>query len=169
MVSLTNLLVLLFMTIIGLVFWSKTATEKKRLLHSTAILSGIAILSYYFHSISALAATDSVSPGAIKSFVTPEQQSLEEKLNLTSGDGHYSGIEYRDRTQEEKAARDESIEETIEKYASDNLIVAVTNGSVQFSGRVKDQDVARHIIEQTQAIPGVHEITFDLELDNNAM
>jgi hypothetical protein len=168
MVSLTNLLILLLVIIIGVVFWSKTATKNKRLLHSTAILSGMAIFSY-FNSVSALAETDSVSPGAIKNFVTKEQQSLQKDLNLTPGGDHYSGIEYADRTKElDKAASDESIKETIEEYSSDNLIVGVTNGSVRLSGRVKNQDVARHILEQTKAIPGVHEITFDLGLDNKA-
>jgi hypothetical protein len=167
--SLSNLLVLLLTTVIIVTFWSKTATERKRLLHSTAILSGIAILSY-FYSVAALAETDAVSPGAIENFVTQQQQSLKEDLNLTPGGNHYSGIEYADRTQgSEKAVSDNSIKETIEEYASDNLIVGVTNGSVRLSGRVKDKDVARHIVEQTKNIPGVHEITFDLGLDNNAV
>lgn len=170
MLNSTNLLMLLLVMII-LAFWSKIATKNKGLLHSTAILSEIAIF-IYFNSVSALAATDSVSPGAgaIKNFVTEEQQSFQEDLNLTPDGGHYSGIEYADRTKAaEKPASDESIQATIEEYANSNLIVGVTNGSVRLSGRVKDKDIARHIVEQTKNIPGVHEITFDLGLDKNAL
>jgi hypothetical protein len=101
MLNLTNLLMLLLVIIIGLAFWSKAATKNKRLLHSTAILSGIAIV-IYFNNVSALAGTDSVSPGAgaINSFVTEEQQSFQEDLNLTLDGGHDSGIEYADRIKE---------------------------------------------------------------------
>ena len=163
------MIVLLFLTAVGIMLLSKLATDKKRLFHSIAVLLGIAILSYY-SSVPALAATDSAKSGAIKNFVSEEQQELQENLNLTPDGGHYSGIEYADRTQGvEKAISDESIEQTLEEYSSDNLTVAVANGSVRLSGRVKDKDVARHIIEQTKAIPGVHEITFNLGLENKAL
>ena len=162
-------MVLLCLTAVGIILLSKIATDKKRLFRSTAVLLGIVILSY-FNSIPALAATDSAKPGAIKDFVGEEQQALQENLNITPDGGHYSGIEYADRTQGvEKAISDESIEQTLEEYSSDNLTVAVANGSVRLSGRVKDKDVARHIIEQTKAIPGVHEITFNLGLENKAL
>lgn len=160
------MLILLSLAMAGIILSSKITTEKQSLFHSTAILLGIAILGYST-SFPALAATDAVQPGTIKNFVSEEQQALQEDLNITPDGDHYSGIEYADRTQEvEQAVSDEVIEKTIEKYSSDNLTVAVANGSVRLSGRVKDKDVARHIIEQTKKIPGVHEITFNLGLEN---
>lgn len=163
------MIILLSLAVTGIILASKVATEKKGLFHSTAILLGITILGYST-TFPALASTDSVKPGAIKSFVSEEQQALQEDLNLTPDGGHYSGIEYADRTEGvEQAVSDEVIEKTIEEYSSDNLTVAVANGSVRLSGRVKDKDVARHIIEQTKAIPGVHEITFNLGLNNQVL
>ena len=150
-------------TIIGLF-----VTKKKYLLYSTAILLAVAML-FYSHSYSALAAADAATPGAINRFVSEEQQELEEDLNLTPGGGHYSGIEYAERAKgEAQPVSDEVIQETIEEYRSDNLTIAVANGSVRVSGRVQDKDVARHVIEQIKEIPGVHEITFDLGLENKA-
>ena len=163
------MIILLSLTVAGIILLSKVATEKKRLFHSTAILLGIAILGYS-NTFPALAATDSLRPGAIKNFVSEQQQSLQEELNITPDGGHYSGIEECDLTRGvEQAVSDESIEQTLEQYSSDNLIVAVANGSVRLSGRVKDKDVARHIVEQTKAIPGVYEVTFNLGLENQAL
>ncbi|GAB4537995.1 MAG: hypothetical protein Tsb0014_27270 [Pleurocapsa sp.] len=163
------MIVLLSLTFVGIIFVSKIATEKKSLFYSTAILLGVAIVSYSTN-FPALAATDSVQPGAIKNFVSEEEQTLQENLNLTPNGGHYSGLEYADETQGvEQVFSDESIEQTIEKYSSDNLTVAVANGSVRLSGRVKDKDVARHIIDKTKDIPGVREVTFNLGLDNQAL
>ncbi len=160
------MLILLSLAVAGIILSSKVTTEKKSLFHSTAILLGIAIFSFS-NSFPALAATDAVQPGTIKNFVSEEQQALPEDLNITPDGSHYSGIEYADRTQGvEQAVSDEVIEETIEEYSNDNLTIAVANGSVRLSGRVKDKDVARHIIEQTKEIPGVHEITFNLGLEN---
>ena len=142
--------------------------KKKHLLYSTAVWLAVAML-FYSHSYSALAA-DAATPGAIKRFVSEEQQELEEDLNLTPGGGHYSGIEYAERAKgEAKPVSDEAIEETIKKYKSDNLTIAVANGSVRVSGTVQDRDVARHVIKQIKEIPGVHEITFDLGLENKAI
>ena len=166
--SLTSLLIPLSLTAVGTFCCSAIAIKKKRLFHSTAILLGIAIFSYS-SSVPALAATESANPDSIKSFVSEQQQELEEDLNLTPGGGHYSGIEYAERTTGvEKAISDESIEQTLEEYNNGNLTVAVANGSVRISGRVENKDIARHIIDQTKAIPGVHEVTFDLGLENRA-
>ena len=87
---------------------------------------------------------------------------------MTPGGDYYSGMECADRTRRE-AVRDERIEKTIEKYSSDNMTIAIANGSVKLLGRVKDQDVARHVIKETEEIPGVREVTFNLELNNSAL
>ena len=84
------MIILLSLAVVGIILSSTFAIEKKRLFHSTAVLLSIAILSYS-NNAPALAATDSVTPGAIKRFVSEEQQELEEDLNLTP-DGGFSCI-----------------------------------------------------------------------------
>ena len=107
--SLINLSILLSLAAIGIVGFGKILTEKKRLFYSTVILLVIAIFSYT-NSLSAIAATDLAVLGANKNTQTQEQQ-IEEDLKLTSGGGHYSVIEYSDRTTGvEKAVSDDSID-----------------------------------------------------------
>ena len=164
-----NLIILISLAIVVVILSNTVVAGKKRLFHSTAVLLSIAILSYY-NSLPAMAATESATPGAIKRFVSNEQQELEEDLNLTPGGGHYSGIEHAERTTGvEKAVSDSSIESTIEKYSSDYLTVAVANGSVKLSGQVKDKEIARHIVNQVKEIPGVYEVTYNLGLENKAL
>lgn len=161
--NLTNLLLWLFLPAMGILY---SLIGRNKQSYSTAI----ALTIFWFgcsYSLSAMAAADAASPGAIDRFVSEEQQELEEDLNLTPGGGHYSGVEYAERTQgAAMAASDETIQQTLEQYASDDLVIAVANGSVRVSGTVKDRDVARHVIEQIKEIPGVHEITFNLGLEN---
>ena len=76
-------------------------------------------------------------------------------------------VEHTDRTLEvEKAVSDDSIEKSIKGFASKDVVVAVANGSVRLSGRVKDKETAQALVEQIKAITGVFEITFNLGLDN---
>ena len=127
----TNLLVLLCLVAIGAA--SRKKLIEKQWFRSSAVVLFIAIFSYLC-SVPALAA-DSVQPGAIKHFVSQEQRELEEDLNLTPGGSHYSGIEHIDRTSaNETAASDEAIEQTLEEFSSDDVKIAVANGSVKLSG-----------------------------------
>lgn len=161
----TILLSLVIMAILGL---GKILTKKKSLFYSIVVLLGVATWVYY-NSFPAIAATDLAALGANESTLPQEQQQIEEDLKVTPGGKHYSGIEYTERTQKaENPVSDDSIKESIKAYTSDNVVVAVANGSVRFSGRVKDKETAQDIIEQTKAIPGVFEITFNLGLNNPA-
>ena len=161
--------VLLSLAIVAIVAATALIVMKRRLSFVSAVLLGIAVLSYS-NNVLALTETDSATPGAIKRFVSEEQQELEEDLNLTPGGGHYSGIEHTERTKGiEKPISDASIKETLDKYSSDDLTVAVANGSVRLSGKVKDKDIARHVVEQVKEIPGVYEVTYNLGLENNAL
>lgn len=165
--SLISLLITLSLTFVGSTFCKAIATKKKSLLYSTTILLGIAVLSYS-DNITAFAAmnNDNVEASAM---ATQDKQQLQEDLRLTPDGGSYSGIEHaRRNTEEVKAVNDETIKQSIEAYTNDNLIVSVANGSVRLSGTVRDKDVARHIVEQALAIPGVYEITFNLGLKNAA-
>ncbi|MBE9045565.1 BON domain-containing protein [Pleurocapsales cyanobacterium LEGE 10410] len=159
--------ILLSLTVMAIIGLGKLLSKKKRLFYSIVVLLGITILGY-FNSFQAIAATDLAALGANESTLTPEQQQIEE-LKVTPGGGHYSGIEYAEpTTRVEKAVSDDSIEKSIKADTGDNVVVAVANGSVRFSGRVKDKETAQEIVEQTKAIPGVFEITFNLGLDNKA-
>ncbi len=161
--SLINPLLLLLLSALGvLLCW---AISKNKQLPLAAIALTIVWFSSAY-SLSALAA-DTASSGTINRFVSEEQQELEEDLNLTPGGGHYSGVEHSERNEgAAMAVSDETIEQTLEQYASDDLVIAVANGSVRVSGTVKDREVARHVVEQIKEIPGVYEVTFNLGLEN---
>lgn len=164
--SITTILILSFIAMAGNILLSLFTTQKKYLLYSTAILLTIAVLGY---SLNSFAAADAVSQDISDRSTTIERQTLEEDLNLTPDGGHYSGVEYAQRTQgAAEAVSDEVIKSMLTQYASDDLVIAVANGSVRVSGRVEDKEIARHVIEQIKEIPGVHEITFNLGLDRNA-
>lgn len=164
--SLINLSILLSLIAIAII-GSKLLNQQRRWLSLCVVLPILYL--YIFSNVPAWAA-DSVQPGTIKRFVSEEQQELEQDLNLTPGGNHYTGIEHVDRTSgNEAAVSDEAIEQTLEEFSSDDLTIAVANGSVRLSGEVKNKDVARHVIEQTKNIPGVYEVTFDLGLENAAL
>ncbi|MBV6627561.1 MAG: BON domain-containing protein [Rivularia sp. (in: Bacteria)] len=128
------------------------------------------IFTAVFNSLPAQATPNLAALGARDNAITEQQQSLEEDLKLTPGGGHYSGIEYARRTTtEQRPVSDETIKETLDSYTNDNLVVSVTNGAVKLSGRVKDKEIAQHVVEEIKEIPGVHEITFDIGLENQAL
>ena len=130
----------------------------------------IGVFVFSFNSLPAQATPNLAALGAKDNAIHQQQQSLEEDLKLTPGCGHYSGIEYAERTSsEERPVSDEIIKQSIESYSSDNIVVAVANGSVRLSGRVEDKEIARHVVEEIKEIPGVHEITFDIGLENQAL
>lgn len=165
--NLISLLIALSLTFVGGSLCKAIANTKKGLLYSTTLLLGIAVLSYS-NDITAFAAID-LDNVETNSIATQNKQQLQEDLRLTPDGGHYSGIEHAQPTPGElKTVNDDTIKQSIEAYTSNNVIVSVANGSVRLSGRVKDKDVAQHIVEQALAIPGVYEITFNLGLDNTA-
>lgn len=163
-----SLLTILFLTIAIMV--SLSLLQRKYSLASTIALFSLVIFTYSFNSLPALATPNIAALGARDSAIHESQQTMEEDLKLTPGGGHYSGIEYSARTAaEESPLSDETIKQSIEPYTNDNLIVSVTNGAVKLSGRVENKEVARHVVEEIKEIPGVHEITFDIGLENKAL
>ncbi len=66
---LTNLLLILSLSIVGNTVLNLVTTKKQHLFHSTAILLAIAVLSHSNH-ISVLTAPNSISPEAIARFVS---------------------------------------------------------------------------------------------------
>ncbi|MBV6623199.1 MAG: BON domain-containing protein [Rivularia sp. (in: Bacteria)] len=168
--GLSNLFITMFLAIAIIV--GLTLISRKSSFSTTIALLSLVIFTYSFNSLPAQAIPRLAALGARDSAIPEQQQSIEEDLKLTPGGGHYSGIEYSDsaRTAESQPpVTDEAIQESIEPYTSDNLIVSVTNGAVKLSGKVEDKEVARHVVEQIKEIPGVHEITFDIGLENQAL
>ncbi|WP_414621335.1 BON domain-containing protein [Calothrix sp. CCY 0018] len=168
--SLLNLLTILFLTVTIVVSFS--LLQRKYSFASTIALLSIVIFTYSFNNLPALATPNLAALGARDSAIHEPQQSMEEDLKLTPGGGHYSGIEYSDsarNAENQPPVSDETILESIEPYTNDNLIVSVTNGAVKLSGRVENKEVARHVVEEIKEIPGVHEITFDIGLENKAL
>ncbi|MGB3757087.1 MAG: BON domain-containing protein [Rivularia sp. (in: cyanobacteria)] len=146
--------------------------QRKYSFASTMALLSIVIFTYSFNSLPALATPNIAALGARDSAIHESQQTMEQDLKLTPGGGHYSGIEYSDsarNAENQPSVSDEAILESIEPYTSDNLIVSVTNGAVKLSGKVENKEVARHVVEEIKEIPGVHEITFDIGLENQAL
>ncbi len=168
--SLFNLIITAFLAIAIVVSFS--LLQRKYSLASTIALLSLIISAYSFNSLPALATPSLAALGARDSAIHESQQTMEEDLKLTPGGGHYSGIEYSDsaRTAENQpSVSDQTIQQSIEPYTNDNLIVSVTNGAVKLSGRVENKEVARHVVEEIKEIPGVHEITFDIGLENQAL
>ncbi|WOD40251.1 BON domain-containing protein [Nodosilinea sp. E11] len=91
-----------------------------------------------------------------------EQKDLNETLQTTPNDNQYQGIEYADV--KGTPLGDQDITDRVERQVPENLKVSVSNGSVRLSGKVSDRSTAQAIINDVKAIPGVHEVAYDLGL-----
>ncbi len=99
--------------------------------------------------------------GAVNGDVlTNDQKELNETLQTTPNENQYQGIEYADV--KGTPLGDQDITDRVEASAPKELKVSVSNGSVRLSGKVADRRTAQAIIEDVKAIPGVHEVAYDL-------
>lgn len=111
----------------------------------------------------ALAQTQIAALGAKDSAVSADQS----ELKVNPGAGHYSGLEYAEEKNDTgKAVSDEAIQKSIDSATDDRIVSAVTNGSVRLSGKVNNEAAAKDLVAKVKAIPGVHEVTFDLGLED---
>lgn len=94
--------------------------------------------------------------------LTSGQKELSETLQTTPTGDQYQGIEYADA--KGTALGDQEITNRVESNAPKGLKVSVSNGSVRLSGKVADRSTAQAIVDDIKAIPGVHEIAYDLGL-----
>lgn len=150
------LMIIATLAIASLVF-----LKPNRLFRSAMMLLGVAILTF-----------NSASPA----FAAPPQAAVDssqnsqleqtDKLTTSAVGNQYQGIEYAEPNQGGKELSDNQIQNKIKSDISENLVAGVASGGVRLSGTVKDQATARKIIEQIKDIPGVHEITFDLALED---
>jgi uncharacterized membrane protein YhiD involved in acid resistance len=99
--------------------------------------------------------------------LTKGQETLNEVLKTTPGGNQYQGIEYA----ETKGAplSDREITKRVEKTIPEQLKLSVSNGSVRLSGTVYDRGTIQNIIEDVKAIPGVHEVSYDIGLENRTI
>ncbi|TVQ05377.1 MAG: BON domain-containing protein [Leptolyngbya sp. DLM2.Bin27] len=103
--------------------------------------------------------------GAVKgNALSNDQKELNEQLQTTPQESQYQGIEYADV--KGTPLSDQAITNRVESQAPKNLKISVSNGSVRLSGKVSNRDAAQAIIDDIKAIPGVHEIAYDLGLSS---
>ena len=140
-------------------------TYRSNLARSAALLLGV-FLFISFNNLPALATPHLAALGSTDAVLTQEQEQLEEEMKTTPEGAQYSGLEYV-KENLGTSVSDKKISDRIDKIKGD-LVANVTNGSVILSGTVKDKKTARSIVEKVKEIPGVHEITFELALENLA-
>ena len=99
--------------------------------------------------------------GASESTMTEEQKTLEETLKADPTGDQYKGIEYSNLSVKSQPD-DQALMEAIEPLLSDDVVAAVSNGSVRLSGSVQDKAAAEKIVESVKDTEGVHEVAFDL-------
>lgn len=101
--------------------------------------------------------------GAPDSAINQSQQALEEKLKVDPMGDNYKGIEYSSKTVRTQPD-DQTILDAVKSQISDDIAVAVSNGSVRLSGMVQSRTAAKDLVEQIKETSGVHEVSFDLGL-----
>ncbi|MGF1489802.1 MAG: BON domain-containing protein [Prochloraceae cyanobacterium] len=164
--NLINLTFLLLLSAIAMLYCFRNAN--RQVISATTIAAVLAVtLLGYTPSAIALNVKPFAALGASDLNLTAEQSQLEEGLKMTPGGTQYSGVEYASATApEDLTTSDSTIKENIELYSDDRLVVYVINGAVRLSGVVQDKESADRIIELTKAMPAVHEITFDFNLES---
>ncbi|EAW37914.1 BON domain-containing protein [Lyngbya sp. PCC 8106] len=155
----------LLLGIVAVGFSAYLLMQRHRLFYSAVTVFGILLITLT-QSSSALATPLLGALGTPDSALqTPQQKQLDERLKLNPGGGQYSGVEYVKKDwKRTKALSDREIKKTIKSEIQKDLVAMVTNGSVILSGTVKDKNTAQKIVKDVKAIPGVHEITFELGL-----
>ena len=94
--------------------------------------------------------------------LTSGQKELNQTLKSTPNDNQFQGIEYADV--KGTPLGDQEITDRVEGAVPANLKVSVSNGSVRLTGKVANRSAAQGIIDDVKAIPGVHEVAYDLGL-----
>lgn len=95
--------------------------------------------------------------------LTGGQKELNQTLKSAPNDNQFQGIEYADV--KGTPLGDQEITDRVEGAVPENLKVSVSNGSVRLTGKVADRSAAQAIVDDVKAIPGVHEVAYDLGLE----
>jgi hypothetical protein len=149
------------MIIATLAIASLVLVKQNRLFRSVMMLLGVAIFTFN-SAFPAFAAP----PQAAVDSSQGSQQPNNEKVTTSAAGNQYQGIEYVASSRGGKELSDSQIQDKIESDISENLVAGVASGAVRLTGTVKDQATARKYIDQIKDIPGVHEITFDLAIED---
>jgi len=95
--------------------------------------------------------------------LTQDKQELKQTLRTSPSGTQYQGLEYvKDIGQSQS---DRQIESEIRSKAPNNLKLSVSSGSVRLSGRVQNRQAAQNLIQEVKNIQGVHEVSYDLGLE----
>ena len=157
----------LLMIIATLAIASLVLVKPNRLFRSAMMLLGVAIFTFN-SAFPAFAAPPQAAVDSSSSQNSKVEQQQREKLTTSAAGSQYQGIEYVEPSRGGKELSDSQIQDKIESDISENLVAGVASGAVRLTGTVKDQATARKFIDQIKDIPGVHEITFDLALEDIA-
>ncbi|MBE9098123.1 BON domain-containing protein [Vacuolonema iberomarrocanum] len=90
-------------------------------------------------------------------------ETLDDGMTQTSKGGQYQGLEYPNA--KGTPLSDSEITRRIQADAPGTLVMSVSNGSVRLSGNVSDRKTAEGIVATVKALPGVHEVAYDIGLD----
>lgn len=163
--TLTEIFILLFAT--GMIV-SLFLTRRDQLFRSLPMLLLIGVF-VCTSCRPVLAAPHLAALGASDNALNKEQKALDESLRLNPEGTLYTGVESVQQQPFGQKPNDTAIKKTILSDVEDDLVVEVTNGSVQLTGRVEDKQTAQDIVARVKQIPGVQEITFSLGLEKPAV
>lgn len=160
----------------SLVFFLITATtvtllglsllQSQRFLRSVLLVGLMSLI--WGQSLPALAFPQLAAMGAVDSALTEKQKVLDESLKIDPTKRRYRGLESVQFQADAEKLNDAQIKSAIKADINGEIFAAVASGSVQIFGDVQDIDIARDIVTQIKAIPGVREVMFDMGLETKA-
>jgi len=155
-----------FVTALTVAFIGFSYQQSQRFMQSV-LLAGLICL-VFSNSLSAIATPQFAAMGAFDSALNERQRILDEDLKIDPTRLRYRGLEYVQFQPDSEKLSDPQIKSTIKSDINNDVFVAVASGSVQVFGDVQDITIARNIVTQIKAVPGVREIMFDIGLETKA-
>ncbi|QIZ72800.1 BON domain-containing protein [Oxynema aestuarii] len=158
--------IILTLGIAALTLASLFALNRRSLKTPFALLSVVVLMAT--SAFPAIAHTQVAALGASDSALNSRQKQAEETLKLSPEKTQYKGIEYVRRNTGGQPLSDREIQTKISSDISENLVANVSSGAVILSGTVQDRQTAKDIVREVKNIPGVHQVTFELGLQEVA-
>lgn len=159
---------LVFFSVIALtvVLMELSDWQSQRFRQSVVLVGLIGLV--FGNSLSAMATPQLAAMGAFDNALDQRQRILDEDLKIDPTRLRYRGLEYVQIQPDSEKLSDPQIKSTIKSDINNDIFVAVASGSVQVFGDVQDIAIARDIVAQIKAVPGVREIMFDIGLATKA-
>ncbi|ESA38181.1 hypothetical protein N836_32645 [Leptolyngbya sp. Heron Island J] len=166
----SNLFAVVFTIAIATMLVSLLHIQPKKLVQTLMALFGIVILTFPIMGSPAIALPQPISSISNISHQRPNQETFkfEEDLYISPRGDQCNGLCI---AQEQTGFQsDQDLIQNISSRISneDDLRVNVDNGAVFLSGSVKNEAAVHNIIEQVETIPGVHWITVEIALIDQA-